>query len=101
MSFLIWRKQVIFVNNLTIEETKELIQSEIDEYLKMTMVIVKLVNYNVTLVGEVNKPGQYKVYQDRINIFEMISMAGDLTVYAKRNDICPAPPRENENHPTP
>ena len=77
----------IYVNNLTIEETKELIQSKIDEYLKMTMVIVKLVNYNVTLVGEVDRPGQYKVYQDRINIFEMISMAGDLTVYAKRNDI--------------
>ncbi len=39
----------IYVNNLTIEEAKELIQSQIDEYLKMTMVIVKLVNYNIII----------------------------------------------------
>ena len=77
----------IYVNNLTVKEVKELFQSQIDKYLKMTMVIVKLVNYNVTMVGEVNRPGQYKVYQDKINIFEMIGIAGDLTVYAKRNDV--------------
>jgi len=77
----------MYVNNLTIKETKELIQTQIDEYLKMTMVTVKLVNYNVTLVGEVVRPSQYKVYQDKINIFEIIAMAGDLTVYAKRDDI--------------
>ncbi len=41
----------------------------------------------LSLVGEVNKPGQYKIYQDKINIFEMIAMAGDLSVYAKRDDV--------------
>ena len=51
------------------------------------MVFVKLVNYSVTLVGEVYKPGQYKIYQDRINIFEVISLAGDLTTFAKRDDV--------------
>ena len=77
----------VFVKDLTIDEAKEKIQAEIDQYLNKTTVIVKLVNYNVTMVGEVQKPGQYKIYQDKINIFEVISLAGDLTTYAKRDDI--------------
>ncbi len=77
----------LHVKGLTIEEAKDIIQQEIDKYLNKTTVIVKLVNYSVSIVGEVNRPGQYKIYQDRINIFEVISLAGDLTTYAKRDDI--------------
>ena len=77
----------IYVKGLTIEETKSKIQQQIDEYLNETMVIIKLVNYNVTLVGEVRMPGQYKIYQDQINIFEVIGIAGDLSPFAKRDDV--------------
>lgn len=77
----------IYVRGLTTEEAKDVIQTEIDKYLKSTTVIVKLVNYKVSVVGEVNRPMQYTIYQDRINIFEVLSLAGDLTTYAKRDDI--------------
>ena len=77
----------LHVKGLTIEEAKNIIQQEIEKYLNKTTVVVKLVNYSVSIVGEVNRPGQYKIYQDRINIFEVISLAGDLTIYAKRDDI--------------
>lgn len=77
----------IYVKDLTIAEAKGKIQKQIDEYLNKTMVIVKLVNFNVTLVGEVRRPGQYKIYQDQINIFEVIGFAGDLSPFAKRDDV--------------
>lgn len=77
----------VYVKDLTVVEAKEKIQAEIDKYLNNTTVVVKLVNFNVTVVGEVTRPGQYKIYQDKINIFEVISLAGDLTTYAKRDDI--------------
>ena len=77
----------LHVKGLTIEEAKDIIQQEIEKYLNKTTVVVKLVNYSISIVGEVNRPGQYKIYQDRINIFEVISLAGDLTTYAKRDDI--------------
>jgi polysaccharide biosynthesis/export protein len=77
----------IRVNGLTLEEAKESIQKEIDRYLVNTIVIVRLVNYNVTVVGEVGRPGQYKIYQDRINIFEVLGMAGDMTTYANRDEV--------------
>ncbi|MBI9039008.1 MAG: polysaccharide biosynthesis/export family protein [Bacteroidales bacterium] len=77
----------IKVQNLTIDETKNLIQEIINEFLVETTITVKLVNYKITMVGEVTRPGEYSVYQDNINIFEAISLAGDLTDYANRNEI--------------
>ena len=77
----------LYVKDKTLKEAKDIIQDQVNEYLNQTMVIVKLVNYNVSIVGEVHRPGQYKIYQDKINIFEIISLAGDLSVFAKRDDI--------------
>lgn len=77
----------IKVQNLTIDETKDLIQEIINKFLIETTITVKLVNYKITMVGEVRRPGEYSVYQENINIFEAISMAGDLTDYANRNEV--------------
>ncbi|RLD53054.1 MAG: hypothetical protein DRJ05_16895 [Bacteroidetes bacterium] len=77
----------IYVKGLTIDEVKTKVQGIIGKYLKKTMVLVKLVNYNISIVGEVRRPGQYKIYQDRINIFEVLSMSGDMTTYAKREEV--------------
>ncbi|PLX13981.1 MAG: hypothetical protein C0598_02400, partial [Marinilabiliales bacterium] len=77
----------IFVKNMNTEEIKESLHKELQEYLKEFVVIVKLVNFNITLLGEVNRPGQYKIYQNSINIFEAVSMASDLTDFANRNEV--------------
>lgn len=76
-----------YVRDLTIKDAKERIQQKVDEYVINTMVVLKLVNYNISVVGEVNRPGQYKIYQDRISIFEVISLAGDMTTFAKREEV--------------
>lgn len=77
----------IFVKNMTIEEVKDELKIQLKEYLKELVVIVKLVNFNITMLGEVNRPGQYKIYQTSINLFEAVSMASDLTDFANRNTI--------------
>lgn len=77
----------ILVQNLTTEEIKNAIQSVLDQYLKETVLIVKLVNFNITLLGEVRRPGQFKVYKPEINIFEAMAMAGDLTEFADRREV--------------
>ena len=77
----------IFVKNLNIEEIKAELNVELKEYLKELVVIVKLVNFNITMLGEVRNPGQYKVYQTSINLFQAVSMANDLTDFANRNKI--------------
>lgn len=77
----------IFVKNMTIDEIKKELNIQLREYLKELVVIVKLVNFNITMLGEVNRPGQYKIYQTSINLFEAVSMASDLTDFANRNTI--------------
>jgi polysaccharide export outer membrane protein len=77
----------IYVKDHTVQQIKLELQKIIDEYLKETTVVVKLVNFTFSMLGEFRKPGQYYVYQDYINIFEAISMAGDLTDFAKRSEV--------------
>jgi len=77
----------VYVKNLTVAGVRSAIQKKLNEYLKESVIIVKLVNYNITLLGEVRRPGQYKIYQNNINLFEAVSMAGDLTDFAKRNKV--------------
>ncbi len=77
----------IVVQNLNVEQVKEKIQLVLDQYVKETVLIVKLVNFNLTVLGEVRRPGQYKVYQSEINIFEAMAMAGDLTEFADRKEV--------------
>lgn len=63
------------------------IQEMVDVYLKETTVVVKLVNFNITFVGEVKNPGEYKIYQDKVNIFEAISLAGDVSDYGNKKAV--------------
>lgn len=75
------------VKNLTVESAKNKLQTELDKFVNQTMLIVKLSNFNLTVLGEVHKPGMYKIYQSQINLFEAISMAGNMTNFAKNNEV--------------
>ena len=73
--------------NLTVDEAKDRLQTELDKYINQTTIIVKLSNFNLTVLGEVNRPGMYKVYQSQINLFEAISLAGNMTQFAKNDQV--------------
>lgn len=75
------------VKNLTVDEAKEKLQTELDKFVNQTTLIVKLSNFNLTVLGEVSRPGMYKVYQSQINIFEAIALAGNVTNFAKNNEV--------------
>lgn len=75
------------VKNLTVEEAKNKLQAEMNKFVNETTLIVKLSNFNLTLLGEVTRPGMYKVYQSQINVFEAISMAGNVTNFAKNEKV--------------
>ncbi len=81
---LIGKVEVI---NKTVDEVREILQGRVNEYVKNTVVIVKLANFRITMIGEFKMPGKYLVYQDKINIFEAIAMAGDMTDFAKRDRV--------------
>ncbi len=77
----------IKVLGLSIDQTREKLQHIIDDYYQLASVSVKLVNFKISVLGEVNRPGTYTVYQDRLNIFQAISLVGDLTNYGNRRNV--------------
>lgn len=72
----------IYVRGLTIEEAKKLIQKTINDYFKDVTVIVRLVNFEVAVLGEVSSPGNYSIDKDQVNIFQVIGYAGGFKDYA-------------------
>ena len=77
----------IEVKNLTVDEAKNKLQTAINTYINGSMLVVKLASFNLTLLGEVSRPGMYKVYQSEINLFEAISLAGNMTNFAKKDEV--------------
>jgi len=77
----------IFLKDLTLEQSKDLITSIVNDYIKESTVIVRLAMFKISALGEVNRPGSVNVYQNNLNVFEAISMAGDLTTFAKRDKV--------------
>ena len=77
----------IYVKDLTIDEIQQKIQNIIGEYQKETIVYVKLGLFNLTILGEVSRPGQYQVYQSDINLFQALALAGNATDFANKKNV--------------
>jgi polysaccharide export outer membrane protein len=77
----------IIVSGLTVSEALAAIQKQADKYIANAQIEVKLVSFKISVIGEVRKPGQFEIYNDKANIFEAIANAGDLTYYANRKNI--------------
>lgn len=69
---------------------KEIIESlttQLSEYVKDVVVDVRIINFKVTVLGEVSNPGVYTVKDERITIPQAIGLAGDFTVDGKRETV--------------
>lgn len=56
-------------------------------FIKDPVVIVRIIDRKITVLGEVNRPGVYKYDNDYLTLFEALSLAGDLTIYGERHNI--------------
>ena len=72
---------------LTTTELREKIRIEAVKYLKDPTVAVRFANFKVSLTGEVARPGQYIVPNEKVSIIDALAMAGDLTIFGKRDNV--------------
>jgi len=77
----------IEVKGLTNIELAIKIQGLIARYVKNPIVNVRILNFQVTVLGEVNGPGTFSIEDDHLSITKALSMAGDLTIFGKRSNI--------------
>ncbi len=66
----------LLVEGLTIEASKALIQKALNEYFKECTVTVKLVNFQVSVLGEVNSPGSFTIDKEQVTLFQALGLAG-------------------------
>lgn len=77
----------IDVAGLTLSEAKVIIEGLLTDYVTDASITIRLVNNYVSILGNVNNPGLYPIYKNRLNIFQAISLAGDVSIYGDRYDI--------------
>lgn len=75
------------VSGMTIQEIQDKIQTLVDGYLNNSTVVVKLISFKITLIGEISRPGVYNIYKNKITVLQAIGKAGDMTDYGDRNNI--------------
>lgn len=77
----------IHVAGLKRPEVAQLIKSKLEQQVLNPLVQVSLVNAHVSVLGEVNKPGQVPMTTGRITILEALAAAGDMTPFGKRDNV--------------
>ncbi len=77
----------IQLSGLTLEEARLMMEKSLKDYLDQPMVKIKFSIKKVTILGEVNMPGNYTYSKDHINILEALGIAGDMTVHGNRREV--------------
>ena len=73
--------------NKTIEDAKNILEIEAKKYFKNFYIQLKLAEFRFSILGSVNRPGQYFFMVNQLNILEALAMAGDVNEIAKRNQL--------------
>ena len=79
----------------TTQELKEELKRNLLKYIKDPIINIRIQNFSISVIGEVNRPGTFTIANERINILQAISLAGDFTEYGVRKDVLVI--REKEN----
>jgi polysaccharide export outer membrane protein len=72
---------------LTKDQLQELLTDKLSSYIKDPSVLIRFMQFNVNIIGEVKNPGLHSFQTDRVTIIDAISAAGDLTDNGKRKNI--------------
>lgn len=86
------------VEGIGLPDAEKLIQAKADSFYTDATVKVMLMNFNISVLGEVARPGRYPVYNNEVNVLEGLAMAGDLSVLADRSRIRVVRTRDGSNH---
>jgi len=75
------------IAGLSKEEARTAIEEALLEYVQKPSVNLRIADYKITVLGEVNAPGVYKIPTGEATVLEALGYAGDLTVYGVRKNV--------------
>jgi polysaccharide export outer membrane protein len=77
----------LHLGGLTRQDAVSLIQNKLKDYLKSPGVQIQILNYKITVLGDVKTPGTYRIPNERITLLEAIGLSGDLNMTGIRKNI--------------
>lgn len=75
------------VAGLNRQQLSDLLVARISEYVKDPIVTIRILNFKVSVLGEVARPGTYHVQGERLTLPEALGLAGDLTIFGRRDNV--------------
>ena len=75
------------LSGLTLDEAKEKLSKALSAFTKNPVINIDFLNFKVTVIGEVNRPGTFTVPDDNITLLTALGLAGDMTAYGKRENV--------------
>jgi polysaccharide export outer membrane protein len=75
------------VAGLTIDEANRMLEEKIKPSVPKVLVDVRIINFKVSIMGEVNESNSFEITGNRVSILDLIAMAGNLTINADRKNI--------------
>lgn len=76
------------VGGLTKKEAEQMIVEMLKPYITETPIVtVRMVNYKISVIGEVARPGTFTISNEKVNLLEALAMAGDMTVWGLRDNV--------------
>lgn len=86
----------VHVAGSTTEEVRDEITKKAAEYYKEPVVNVRVANFKITVLGEVTHPSTYIMPSEKVSLLDALGMAGDLTIYGKRENVLLIREKDNQ-----
>lgn len=78
----------LHIGGMTKTEAETMIKERLRPNFKTDPIVnVRMVNYKISVLGEVLRPSSYTISNEKVNVFEALALAGDLTIYGKRDGV--------------
>lgn len=78
----------IQLKGLTKNQAEDKVKGLLMSYIKEEPIVsVKFVNYKISVIGEVARPSTFTIVSEKVNIFEALAMAGDMTIWGRRDNV--------------
>lgn len=86
----------IVLRDLTLEEARSKLEKELNKYLTNISVRVRFVGNKITVLGEVQRPGNFTFFDEKITVFQALALASDIDVYGDKTKVTLIREKDNE-----
>jgi len=77
----------INIGNKTRIEAVSLLSKGISKYTKEAVINLRILNFTISVLGEVQRPGTFTIPDERVTVIEALGLAGDMTIFGERKTV--------------